>query len=159
MPTSTANKKEFYLTKDGIARLKSELEDLVKKQRPQVALQLKEAKEMGDLSENASWDTAKDHQAFIEGRISEVELILRNAVVIQAPKTSSRVNIGSTVHLEIENGKQVYTIVGSTEANPSEGKISNESPIGQALMGKTKGEQIEMNVPSGTMTYRIAHIE
>jgi transcription elongation factor GreA len=152
-------KKEFYLTKDGVDKLKSELDDLVTTQRPKVAQELKEAKEYGDLSENASWDAAKDHQSFIEGRISELEHILRNVVVIKAPRSTAKVNIGSTVHLEIEDGKQIYTIVGSTEANPTEGKISNESPIGQALMGKTKGEEVVINVPSGEMIYKISHIE
>jgi transcription elongation factor GreA len=140
-------KKEFYLTKDGVDKLKTELDDLVGTQRPKVAQELKEAKEYGDLSENASWDAA------------ELEHILRNVVVIKAPRSTSKINIGSTVHLEIEDGKQVYTIVGSTEANPTEGKISNESPIGQALMGKTKGEEVVINVPSGEMIYKISHIE
>jgi transcription elongation factor GreA len=155
----TTAKKEFYLTKAGVDKLKIELEDLIKNQRPKVAQELKEAKEYGDLSENASWDAAKDHQSFIEGRISEIEHILRGVVVIKAPRSISKIAIGSTVHLEIEDGKQIYTIVGSTEANPSEGKISNESPIGQALMGKAKGEEVEIDVPSGTMTFKIAHIE
>ena len=158
MNTNTA-KKEFYLTKDGIEKLQAELDDLVKNQRPKVAIELKEAKEQGDLSENASWEAAKDHQAFIEGRISELEQILRNAVVIAAPKKKDKIDIGSVVHLEIEDGKQVYTIDGSTEANPSEGKISNESPIGQALLGKAKGEEVTINVPSGEMIYKITHIE
>lgn len=152
-------KKEFYLTKDGVDKLKAELDDLVKTQRPKVAQELKEAKEYGDLSENASWDAAKDHQSFIEGRISELEHILRNVVVIKSPRSTAKVNIGSTVHLEVEDGKQIYTIVGSTEANPTEGKISNESPIGQALMGKAKGEQVTITVPSGEMNYKIARIE
>jgi transcription elongation factor GreA len=152
-------KKDFYLTQDGVTKLKSELDDLIQNQRPKVAQELKEAKEYGDLSENASWDAAKDHQSFIEGRISEIEHILRNVVVIKAPKSTGKITIGSTVHLEIEGGKQVYTIVGSTEANPSEGKISNESPIGQALVGKAKGEEVEIDVPSGTMTFKVSHIE
>lgn len=152
-------KKEFYLTKDGVDKLKAELHDLIKNQRPKVAQELKEAKEYGDLSENASWDAAKDHQSFIEGRISELEHILRNVAVIEAPKKKDKVDIGSTVHLELESGKQIYTIVGSTEANPTEGKISNESPIGQALMGKAKGEEVSLSVPSGEMIFKIAHIE
>lgn len=152
-------KQEFYLTQEGIEKLKAELDDLTKKQRIQVAQELKEAKELGDLSENSSWDAAKNHQAFVEGRIAEVEQILRHVVVIKAPKSSSKVGIGSKVHLELEDGKQIYTIVGSTEANPEEGRISNESPIGQALMGKARGEEVEINVPSGSFTYKISHIE
>jgi len=152
-------KKEFYLTKDGVDKLKVELDDLIKNQRPKIAQELKEAKEYGDLSENASWDAAKDHQSFIEGRISELEHILRNVVIIKAPRSSGKVNIGSTVHLKVENDTKVYTIVGSTEANPSDGKISNESPIGQALMGKTKGDEVVMSVPSGEVAYKVVHIE
>lgn len=157
--SSNTTKREFYVTKEGLAKLQAELDDLTKNQRPQVAKELKEAKEYGDLSENASWDTAKDHQAFVEGRIAEVEQILRHAVIIKAPRSTDKVAIGSKVHLELENGKQVYTIVGSQEASPEEGRISNESPIGQALMGRAKGEEVEINVPSGTMTYKIVHIE
>ena len=152
-------KKEFYLTQDGVDKLKEELHDLVKIQRPKVAQELKEAKEYGDLSENASWDAAKDHQSFIEGRIAEIDHILRNVVVIKAPKKGGKVDIGSTVHLELESGKCVYTIVGSTEANPTEGKISNESPIGKALLGKAKGEEITLTLPSGEMIYKIVHVE
>lgn len=152
-------KKEFYLTQDGVDKLRAELEDLVKNQRPKIAGELKEAKEYGDLSENASWDAAKDHQSFTEGRISELEHILRNVVVIKAPKKADKVGIGSTVHLEIEDGKQIFTIVGSTEANPTEGKISNESPIGKSLMGKSKGQEVMITVPSGEMTFKIVHIE
>ncbi|TAK88822.1 transcription elongation factor GreA [Patescibacteria group bacterium] len=157
--SAPTTKKEFYLTKEGVEKLKAELEDLTKNQRPQIAKELKEAKEFGDLSENASWDAAKEHQSFVEGRIAEVEQILRNVVIIKAPKKTDKVDIGSTVHLELEDGEQKYTIVGSTEANPELGKISNESPIGQALMGKGKGEEVEISVPSGTMTYKIKHIE
>jgi transcription elongation factor GreA len=152
-------KKEFFLTADGIEKLKSELDDLVGNQRIKIAAQLKDAKEMGDLSENSSWDNAKDQQAFVEGRIAEIENILKHATVIESPKSHHVVDIGSTVHVEVEDGTQRYTIVGSTEANPDEGKISNESPIGKALLGKKKGDEVEVEVPSGTMVYKIAHIE
>lgn len=155
---STAS-KEFYLTKDGVEQLKAELEDLTKNQRVKIAARLKEAKEYGDLSENIQWDDAKDQQSFIEGRISEIEHILKNAKVIQSPRKKDKVDLGSTVHLEVENGVQKYTIVGSTEASPEEGKISNESPIGKALLGRAKGEEVEISVPSGTITYRIADIQ
>lgn len=151
--------KEFYLTKDGVEQLRAELEDLIKNQRVKIAARLKEAKEYGDLSENIQWDDAKDQQSFIEGRISEIEHILKNAKVIQSPRKKDKVDLGSTVHLEVENGVQKYTIVGSTEASPEEGKISNESPIGKALIGRAKGEEVEITVPSGTITYRIADIQ
>jgi len=153
-------KKEFCLTQEGISKLKSELDELVSKKRVEIAARLKEAKEYGDLSENIQWDDAKDQQAFVEGRIAEIENILKHASVIQQPKKATGlVQIGSTVHLELEDGVQRYVIVGSTEANPDEGKISNESPIGQALLGKKAGELVEVEVPSGTMTYKITKIE
>ena len=150
-------KKDYFLTSEGIAKLREELHDLTTTQRHEVAAKLKEAKEYGDLSENIQWDDAKDRQAFIEGRIAEVENILKHSVMIEATDSDS-VTLGSTVHLILEDGEQRYTIVGSTEANPDEGKISNESPIGKALMGKKKGEQVEVEVPSGTMTYKIKHV-
>lgn len=155
----TLLKKDFYLTDDGVAKLKAELDDLVHNQRQKVAIRLKEAKEYGDLSENIQWDDAKDQQAFIEGRIAEIEHILKHSVAISLPKNSDAVSLGSTVHLELEGGRQKYTIVGSTEANPEEGKISNESPIGRALLGRKRGEEIEIEVPSGTMVYKISKIE
>lgn len=152
-------KKEYYLTKDGIEKLKSELEELTTSERAKVATKLKEAKEYGDLSENIQWDDAKDQQAFIEGRIAEIEHILKHASIIESPRKKDAVDLGCTVHLELEDGKQIYTIVGSTEANPEEGKISNESPIGQALIGKKPGDEITIEVPSGEMTYKILKIE
>lgn len=155
MPT---NKKEFYLTQEGIDKLKAEHHDLTTKQRQEIAQRLKEAKEYGDLSENQSYTDAKDLQSFVEGRIAEIEHILKNATIIEAAHNGV-VGLGSTVHLELEDGKQKYTIVGSTEANPEQGRISNESPIGKALIGRKPGEEIEVSVPSGTMTYKIVHVE
>jgi transcription elongation factor GreA len=152
-------RKEFYLTNEGVARLKEELHELVHTKRVEIAARLKEAKEYGDLSENIQWDDAKDQQAFIEGRIAEIENILRHASMIEHDKASSVVSLGSTVHLELEDGVQRYIIVGSTEANPDEGRISNESPIGRALLGKTPGEEVEVEVPSGTLRYRITKVE
>ncbi len=152
-------KKDFYLTADGITKLRDELDDLINNQRPKIAQRLKEAKEYGDLSENAQWDDAKDQQAFAEGRISEIETILKHAQVIESPKSSDTVGLGSVVHVEVEDGTQKYHIVGSPEANPEEGKISNESPIGKALMGRKKGDEVAVEVPSGTMTYKIKRIE
>ncbi len=151
--------KSYYLTKDGIEKLEAELNDLVKNERPKIAASLKEAKEFGDLSENASFDATKDNQAFMEGRISEIEHILKHTVVIESPKDKQSVGLGSTVHLELEGGVHKYTIVGSTEADPESGKISNESPIGQALLGRKIGEQVEIAIPSGTTNYKIVKIE
>lgn len=159
MTHTAQTNKDFLLTSEGITKLQDELHDLVSVQRVKIAQRLKEAKEYGDLSENIEWDDAKDRQAFMEGRISEIENILKHAQVIETPKKGGSVSLGSTVHLELEDGVQKFTIVGSTEANPEQGKISNESPIGKALLGKKHGDTIEVDVPTGTLTYKIKHIE
>ncbi len=151
------NKKSFYVSRDGLEKLRVELDDLVNVQRKKIAAALKEAKEFGDLSENASWDDAKERQAFIEGRIAEIENILKNAVEIEKGK-GDVVAVGSTVHVELEEGEQEFSIVGSTEADPEQGKISNESPIGKALLGKKPGDEVEVEVPAGTILYKIKKI-
>ncbi len=151
------NKKDFYVSQSGLDKLRAELDDLKNVQRKKIAAALKEAKEFGDLSENASWDDAKERQAFIEGRISEIENIMKYAVVIEKG-AGDTVGVGSTVHVELETGEQVFEIVGSTEANPEEGKISNESPIGKALIGCKLGEEVEVTVPAGTITYKIKKV-
>ncbi len=151
-------KREFYLTEDGVKKLQAELAELTSKGRKEIAKALKDAKELGDLSENAGWDDAKERQVFIEGRIAEIDSILKQAKMIK--KTSGgAVDIGSTVHVELESGKQQFRIVGSTEADPGQGLISNESPIGRALLGKKKGEEVEVEVPAGTMTYKIIDVK
>ena len=148
---------DFYLTKEGIVELETELEELKGDKRKEVALALKEAKEFGDLSENTDWDDAKARQLFIEGRIAEVENILKHAKVIEKA-SSDVVAVGSTVHVELENDNHTFQIVGSTEANPELGKISDESPIGKALIGKKVGEHAEVDIPAGTITYKIQKI-
>jgi len=150
-------KKDFYVSKDGIVKLQEELVDLKNVQRKKIAAALKEAKEFGDLSENASWDDAKERQAFIEGRIAEIQHILQNAVEIEASHGDTVV-IGSTVHVELEEGNQEFQIVGSTEADPEQGKISNESPIGKALIGKKPGDEVEVQVPAGAIVYKIRKV-
>lgn len=151
------SKRAFYLTADGMQKLRDELVDLQQVQRKKIAAALKEAKEFGDLSENASWDDAKERQAFIEGRIAEIENILKNSVEIE--KTNGEVvAVGSTVHVELEEGEQEFQIVGSTEADPEKGKISNESPIGKALLGCKPGDEVEVEVPAGSITYKIRKI-
>lgn len=151
------NKKAIYVTEEGLVKLREELDDLVGVQRKKIAAALKEAKEFGDLSENASWDDAKERQAFIEGRIAEIENILKNAVAIKKG-SSETVAVGSTVHVELEEGLQNFQIVGSTEADPEQGKISNESPIGRALLGKKPGDEVEVEVPAGVIVYKIQKI-
>lgn len=151
------NKKAIYVTEEGLVKLREELDDLVGVQRKKIAAALKEAKEFGDLSENASWDDAKERQAFIEGRIAEIENILKNAVAIKKG-SGDTVAVGSTVHVELEEGLQNFQIVGSTEADPEQGKISNESPIGRALLGKKPGDEVEVEVPAGVIVYKIQKI-
>ncbi|GAC1369479.1 MAG: transcription elongation factor GreA [Candidatus Saccharimonadales bacterium] len=153
----TATKNEFYLTAEGLQALKDELHELSTAKREDIAERLKEAKADGDLSENAMYDAARDEQSFVEGRISEIEHILKHAAVISNKATGS-VSLGSKVHVELEEGEQEYVIVGSTEANPDKGYISDQSPIGKALLGKKPGDEVQVDVPSGTITYRIKHI-
>ena len=149
--------QDFYLTPDGIKDLQAELEDLKTNKRKQVASALNEAKDFGDLSENSSWDDAKSRQAFIEGRITEIDNILKRAKPIKKGDGQS-VSVGSQVHVDLDNGNQVFHIVGSTEADPEAGKISDESPIGKALLGKKVGDTASVEVPAGTITYKITKL-
>lgn len=153
-----AKQNDFYLTKEGLAELEAELNDLKGNKRKEVATALKEAKEFGDLSENTDWDDAKARQLFIEGRISEIENVIKHAKIIEGSTTDS-VSVGSVVDVELENDKHTFKIVGSTEANPDQGKISHESPIGKALMGKKVGEHAEVDIPAGTITYKILKVK
>lgn len=150
--------QDFYLTTEGIEELKIELADLTKNKRKEVAKALKEAKEFGDLSENTDWDDAKARQVFIEGRISELENILKHAKVIKKQKNGV-VEVGSTVKVSLADGEQKFQIVGSTEANPEQGKISDVSPIGKALIGCKIGEEVDVEIPAGTITYKIVQVD
>lgn len=150
--------KLFKLTKEGITELEAERDALVKA-RSEVAEAIKTAREFGDLSENAEYQAARQQQERNEARISEVEGILANAELITKPKGDSKVQIGSTVLLKNEAGKEKkFQIVGTVEADPLEGKISDESPIGQALLGKKEGEEVEIKTPAETLTYKIVDI-
>jgi transcription elongation factor GreA len=152
--------KKIYLTKEGHENLKQELDNLLNSERRAVAEKIKTAKEFGDLSENAEYSDAKEQQAFVDGRILEIEHLLKNAEIIDDEHLSCDiVNIGCTVHLEASEKELVYRIVGSAEADPKKGFISNESPIGKALIGKKKGEEVEVSVPAGTNKYKIKKIK
>ncbi|MSR68506.1 transcription elongation factor GreA [Candidatus Saccharibacteria bacterium] len=153
-----AKRNNFYMTQEGLDDLQAELSDLKDNKRKEVASALKEAKEFGDLSENTDWDDAKSRQLFIEGRISELNNILKHASVIEGT-AGDVVELGSTVEVELEDSKHTYKIVGSTEANPDKGKISHESPIGRALMGKKVGEHAEVQIPAGLITYRVLKVK
>jgi transcription elongation factor GreA len=152
--------KKMYLTKEGYDNLKSELDNLLNTERRAVAEKIKTAKEFGDLSENAEYSDAKEQQSFVEGRILEIEHVLKNSEIIDDQHLSCDIiNVGCTVHLEASDKELIYRIVGSAEADPKKGYISNESPIGKALIGKKKGDEVEVAVPAGTNKYRIKKIK
>ncbi|NLW59226.1 MAG: transcription elongation factor GreA [Firmicutes bacterium] len=153
--------KEVILTLEGLNKLEKELEYLKTVRRREVAERIKQALEFGDISENSEYEDAKNEQGFIEGRILAIEKMLRNARVIdEQDVTLDQVSIGSKVSLfDLETGEQVeYTIVGSTEADPTHFKISNESPVGKALLGRKSGEEVEVNAPAGVLRYRVTAI-
>ena len=152
-----ANKPE-YLSAEGLEKLKAELHELTSVKRPEVAQRIHDAKEYGDVTENAEYEDAKNEQAFVEGRIQSLTAIIKNAVIIEENHSRTYVQIGSTVTIEGEQGKEKYTIVGAAEAAPDQGRISNESPVGRALLGKKKGEAVTVTVPAGDSTYTIVSI-
>lgn len=144
--------KDVILTPDGLAKLKSELEYLSTEKRREVAARIKEAREFGDISENAEYDDAKNEQAMLEAKIAQLEEKLRAATVIDSRGLGTDiVGVGSTVHVKDEsNGKsEMYTIVGSAEANPAERKLSNESPVGKALIGRRRNDVVPVQLPNG----------
>jgi transcription elongation factor GreA len=152
-------KKEFHLTKAGLAELQEELAEL-EGRRKDVAEKIKTAKEFGDLTENAEYHSARAEQAQVEGRISEINHILKNVQIIQEPTSNSSVQLGSTVVLKSEDGaSRTLTVVGSVEADPLVQKISDESPIGQAVMGKKVGESVQIKTPNGPTTYSVEKIQ
>lgn len=151
-------KKQFHLTQQGVDELKKEHDELVAL-RSEIALRIKTAREFGDLSENMEYSAARQDQERNEARIAEIDHILSNVQVITAPKNDSKVMLGSTVKLKSDSGKtKQFQVVGTVEADPLNGKISDESPIGQALMGKKEGEKIEIKTPAETTAYTIVDI-
>ena len=149
-------KKTYQITDEGKKELELELEEL-KSRRGSIADKIAEARDFGDLSENAEYDSAREEQGLVESRIAEIEDILLNAELIKAGK-SSKVILGSKVELKTGKKTVTYTIVGPVEADPLEGKISNESPIGEALMGKKVGDAITITTPKGEISYEIVTI-
>lgn len=150
-----------YLTAEGAAELQQELDNLIQVRRPELALKLKEAVSQGDLKENADYHDAKEQQAFIEGRIQYLENILRSAQIIQNHGPSDEVRIGSQVTIREDGGDEdeTYMIVGAAEANPREGKISHESPIGSALLGRKRGDMVKAKTPAGELAFKIRRIQ
>lgn len=152
--------KEVILTLAGLKKHEEELEMLKTQKRKQLAERIKQAIEFGDISENSEYEDAKMEQAFVEGRIITLEKMLRNARIIDDNEQRDQVVLGSTVVLkDIEMGEnEEYTIVGSAEADPTVNKISNESPVGKAVLGHSKGSIIEITVPAGTISYEVIDI-
>ena len=148
-----------YLTKERLEELKSELQKLKKEGRAEVAERLKKAKEYGDLSENSEYADAKDEQARIESNIFKLENMIRNAALIKKSSDKDSVDIGSTIEISKKGKNFKYTIVGSNEARPEANLISNESPLGEAFLGKKTGDIVKIETPNGKTEYKIVKIE
>lgn len=155
-----AEMQKTLFTKEGLEKMQKELEDLRTTKRAEVAQRLKEAIAMGDLSENSEYDEAKNAQAFLEGRIVQLEQQIRTAQIIVKGK-KNRIDVGSTVTIEDmeEYVKETVTIVGSAESNPFEGRISNESPVGRALVGAKAGDIVEADAPNSVIKYKVISID
>jgi transcription elongation factor GreA len=152
--------KEVVLTREGFEKLKAEIEEMQTVRRHEVAERIKEAREFGDISENSEYDDAKNEQAMLEARIATLEERLRDATVIETDEISTDVvALGSTVDLETPAGKATYQVVGSAESDPDQARLSNESPIGRAIMGKKKGETVDVVTPSGPIKVKILKIK
>ncbi|MBU1167558.1 transcription elongation factor GreA [Patescibacteria group bacterium] len=150
-----------FITPEGLERLKEELEYLETHRRKQVASRIKKALEQGDLSENAEYAEAKDEQAFVEGRILEIKAKVKNVKIIEKKKSGqdSEVTVGSTILVDGSMGKKELMIVGSSESDPMNGKISNESPIGKAFLGKAQGDKVEVDAPGGKQEFKILKLK
>jgi len=150
----------IYVTADGLKKLEEELETLRTVKRAEVAQRLHEAMEDGELIENAEYEAAKNEQAFVEGRILELEHMIAQAQIIQPKKSSGVVRIGNTVVVqEGSNPPETYTIVGAAEANPKDGLISNESPLGQALLERKIGDEVDVKAPAGVLRFKIVKMK
>jgi transcription elongation factor GreA len=140
---------EYVLTEEGKAKLEEELHFLETDKRAEIGERIKVAREFGDISENSEYDDAKNEQGMMEARIAEINRILSEATIVSSSKSSTKVNIGSTVYVQMNGAERVFTIVGAAESNVAEGKISNESPVGAALLGHKKGDTIQAQGPTG----------
>jgi transcription elongation factor GreA len=151
--------KKYQITQDGYTKLEKELEELTKKKRPKAITRLQTARAMGDLSENSEYTAAKEDLAFIEGRIQELEELMKNAQIVSHLSDSTLIDVGCSVTVEKDGEKVNYFIVGEFEANPMENKLSHSSPIGKALLGKKIGELVSVEVPAGKLVYKILDIK
>jgi transcription elongation factor GreA len=153
------SQKKILITQEGLAKLTSELEHLLSVRRQDVADKIKRAREKGGTENNAEYEDAKNEQAFVEGRILMLENIVKNAMVIEAPALLGVVEVGDKVLIQNQDGKiEQFTIVGSAEASPVEGKISNESPVGKALLGKKIGDEVKVTTPAGIIRLLIMDV-
>lgn len=149
-----------YITQEGFAKLQAELSTLKNVKRREIADRIQQAKELGDLSENAEYVEAKNEQGFVEGKILELENIIRNAIVIpEGAAGGDEVTVGATIAAQVDGKTIEYSIVGSSEADPSNGRISNESPLGKAFLGKKVGERVPIATPRGQVVYTIKSIK
>lgn len=149
---------QIQITKHGLESLKKELDELVEEKRPKLVERLSYARTQGDLAENSDYQNAKEELEFLDGRISELEAVLKNAVVIKVERKSGQVAFGTKVTLKANGKEHVYEIVGEWEADPAEKKISHTSPLGQALIGKKVGDKAEVEAPVGKVIYEILRI-
>jgi transcription elongation factor GreA len=147
------------LTKDGFEKLQSELKNLIDIKRPYAVERLHKARSMGDLSENSEYHAAKEELAFVEGRIREVEEIIKHAVIVENHNNSNVIEVGSTVTVEENNLQNIFTIVGEFEADPANKKLSHTSPIGKTLLGKKVGDLVEVDIPAGKKVFKILNIK
>jgi transcription elongation factor GreA len=155
-----ARAKPVFLSAEGIGRLREELAELIGTKRPEVIARIKSAKELGDLKENADYSSAREEQSFLEGRIASIEALLRDATVIEAP-AAGRIDLGSRVSIELvgqPGDVTVYELVGTAEADPAAGRISNASPVGRALIGRRVGDIVAVRTPRGDVEYRIVEV-
>ena len=148
-----------YLSPEGLEKLKRELDERKNIKREEINAKIKAAKDFGDLSENSEYTEAREDQSFNEGRIDELELMVREAVIVFTDHKHGSVEVGSTIKVASVHGEQKFTIVGVAEADPLNGFISNESPLAEAFIGHKKGEEVEVKVPSGKIKYKIKDIE
>ena len=151
--------RPVLLTKEGLRQLEGELDQLVRVRRSEIAERIRQARDFGDIAENAEYTEAKNEQSLVEGRIQTLEAMVRNAVVIEdEPREAGVVAVGASVTVNTEDGDETYTIVGAAEADPLRGRISNESPLGRALLGHRAGDEVEWTSPSGTSRVRVLSV-
>ncbi len=150
---------EQIISQEGYEKLKNEFDHLTNVKRRKIAVRIQTAKDMGDLSENAEYSEAKDAQAFNEGRIAEITRMLKNLTVVKNGKSNGKVVMGSKVTVICDSKEKIYTIVSFNEADPMDGKISNESPLGQSFLDKKKGDKVNVQIPKGEMEYEILKVE